>query len=154
MKPSPLQLVRYFTPEISCSANLAFDREKESVNGPDQLSVSAVVARQKTPDNLPSHSWSVEMTITQTLKEGQNFPYKFNLALIGFFIYKNELATPDDEERFVRVNGSSMLYGASRELVRSLTNRGPWGELFLPTLSFYDKASKPQAEAPVPAKST
>jgi preprotein translocase subunit SecB len=146
MKPSPLQLLRYFTPEISCSANLAFDPAREAVNGPDQLSVSAVVARQKTPDNLPGHSWSVEMTITQSLREGNNFPYKFNLALIGFFVCKDGFATPADEEQFVRVNGSSMLYGASRELVRSLTSSGPWGELFLPTLSFYDKASKPQAE--------
>ena len=155
MKHSPLQLLRYFVPEISCSANSTFDPEKESVNGPDHLSVSAVVARQKDADNLPGHSWSVEMNVTQTLKEGCNFPYKFNLALIGFFVCKDGFPTPAAEEQFVRVNGSSMLYGASRELVRSLTSRGPWGELFLPTLSFYAKAAAPQAEQPpVPAKST
>ena len=87
------------------------------------------------------------MTISQKLKEGQNFPYKFDLSLIGFFACNDGFSSPADEEHFVRVNGSSMLYGAARELVRSLTARGPWGELFLPSISFYDKATKPIEEA-------
>ena len=152
MKHSPLQLLRYLAPEISCSANLAFDPSKECDNALEQLSVNAIVGQQQAPENAPGHSWSVEMKVSQKLKDGQNFPYKFDLSLIGLFLCKDGFPAPADEEQFVRVNGSSMLYGAARELVRSLTSRGPWGELFLPTLSFYDKAAKPQGDAPAPAK--
>ena|SRR5579872_2914565 len=152
MKHSPLQLLRYLVPEASCSANAKFDPEKGLEGGTEQLSVTAVVSQQKAPDNFVGHSWTVEMTIFQKLKEGQNFPYKFEITLIGFFACGNGLPPAAEEERFVRVNGSSMLYGAAREIVRSLTARGPWGELFLPAISFYDQDSKAKGEAVAPSK--
>ena len=68
------------------------------------------------------------------------------MALVGFFGCRDGFPSPEDEEQFVRVNGSSMLYGAAREIVRSLTSRGPWGELMLPGISFYDKGAKPKEE--------
>jgi preprotein translocase subunit SecB len=150
MKHSPLQLLRYFAPEVSCSANLAFDPAKECDSVLEQLSVGATVAQQQNPENAPAHSWSVEMKISQKLKDGQNFPYRFDLTLVGIFTCKDGFRTHEDEEQFVRVNGSSMLYGAAREVIRSLTSRGPWGELLLPTLSFYDKNTKPQSETAAP----
>ena len=145
MKHSPLQLLRYVVSDSSCSANLAFNPEKEYEGGTEQLTVNSVVTQQKTSD-AEEHSWSVEMTICQKLKEKQNFPYQFNLTIIGFFNCKNKFPSPTDEEQFVRVNGGSILYGAARELVRSSTCRGPWGELFLPTVSFYEKST--EAERP------
>lgn len=150
MKHSPLQLLRYIVPEMSCSANPSFDPEKAPEGGAEQLSVNAVVAPQKAPDDFPGRSWTVEMTISQKLQEGQNIPYKFELTLIGFFACQDGLPPAAEEERFVRVNGNSMLYGAAREVVRSLTARGPWGELFIPALSFYEKDARPKEEAPAP----
>ena len=154
MKDSPLQLLRYFTPEICCSANPSFDPQKVCEAGVDQFSVNAVVTRQTAADNFPGHSWCVEMHIAQKYKDGQNFPYKFDVTLIGFFACSDGFPSPADEGQFVRVNGSSMLYGAARELLRSLTSRGPWSEVFLPGISFYDKNSKPPGEPPAPAQAT
>ena len=150
MKQSPLQLLRYVVPEVSCSANSAYDPAKPCDSAGDNFSVNAVVVLQEAPPNFPGHSWSVEMTISQKLKEGANFPYKFDVALIAFYRCKDGFPTPAAEEKFVRVNGSSMLYGAARELLRSLTCRGPWGEIFLPTLSFYDNHPKPATDTPAP----
>lgn len=150
MKHSPLQLLRYLVPEIACSANPGFAPQKECENAIDQFSVNAVVTQQKAQGNFPGHSWLVDMTISQKLKEGQNFPYKFDLSIVGFFACNNGFPSSVDEEHFVRVNGSSMLYGAARELIRSLTARGPWGELILPSISFYDNATKPTEEV-IPA---
>lgn len=152
MKHSPLQLLRYFAPEISCSANLEFDPAKECVNVLDQLSVNVNVGQQQAPENAPGHSWSVEMKVSQKLKSGQNFPYRFDLSLIGLFFCRDGFPTPADEEQFVQVNGSSMLYGAAREVVRCLTSRGPWGEVLLPTVSFYDGTPKPHAEPTATAR--
>jgi preprotein translocase subunit SecB len=151
MKHSPLQLLRYLAPDVSCAANPGFSPEKPLDVVLDQFSVNAVATRQQAPDNFTGHSWSVEMTISQKLKEGQNFPYKFELTLVGFFACHDGLPPTAEEDTFVRVNGSSMLYGAAREVVRALTSRGPWGELFLPSISFYNKESKPKeavAQAP------
>jgi preprotein translocase subunit SecB len=136
MKYSPLQLLRYLVPEVSCSANPSFDPEKDYEAGTEQLSVSAVVTQQQAPEKFTGHSWSVEMRISQKLKEGQNSPYTFEVALVGFFACGGGLPPAAEEERFVRVNGSSMLYGAAREIIRSLTARGPWGEIFLASASF------------------
>jgi len=148
MKPSPLQLIRYVVPEVSCSANAAFAPEKESEGAIGHLSANAVVARQKDPETAAYHAWSVEMTISQKVQDGQSVPYRFSLSLVGFFACKVGFPSAEQEEIFVRVNGSSILYGAAREIVRSLTAPGPWGEVILPTLSFYDKPAAPSTETP------
>jgi len=148
MKNSPLQLLRYVVPEFSCSANQKFDPEKQCDNISEQFSVAANVLKQNPPEGFPIHSWVVEMRISQQLKEGQNFPYKYELVLVGFFACKEDSPPDFDEERFVRINGSSILYGAARELVRSVTTLGPWGEVFMPTVSFYDNPPNQKAEAP------
>jgi preprotein translocase subunit SecB len=153
MKNSPLQLLRYVVPEASCTATPTFDPTQPIDSAiTAQLSVNAAVTRQKAPDNFPGHSWSVEVSISQTLKEGQNFPYTFKVSLVGFFTCRDDLPPEAEEERFVRVNGSSMLYGAAREIVRSLTARGPWGALFIPGISFHDIPPKPEGDPPSPTK--
>ena len=152
MRHSPLQLLRYSAPEISVAANPVYDAAKPIEVGVDQLAVESKIAQQKVPDNFPGHSWSVEMTITQTIKEGQNFPYTFRLSLVGLFLCRNGQLPIPDEERFVRINGSSMLYGAAREVVRSVTTLGPWGDILLPTASFYDK-EPPKGETSAAPKS-
>src|SRR5580692_8612473 len=117
MKQSPLELLRYLVPEISCSANPNFDPNKECEGGRDKYTVEAAVIRQESQKDAPGHSWSVEMTISQKLEEGQNFPYEFEITIVGFFTCLEGLPPAAEEERFVRVNGSSLLYGAARELV-------------------------------------
>jgi preprotein translocase subunit SecB len=68
---------------------------------------------------------------------------------------------PDDRiERLVRTNGTSMLFGLLREVIRDTTARGPYTGVILPSTSFYqsEKESDPGAtpaaqtsEAPAPA---
>lgn len=149
MKNSPLQLIRYVVPEASCTATPTFD-PKKPIEGRmiDQFSVSVTVTKQNAPEKFPGRSWSVEMSVSQTLKEGQNFPYQFKVSLVGFFACPPNPPPDFDEERFVRVNGSSMLYGAAREIIRSLTARGPWKELFIPGISFYENNARQKDQPP------
>ena len=87
MKNSPLQLLRYVVPEASCTATPTFDPAKPSEGRAlDQLAVSVVLSQQEASKDFPGHPWSLEMSVSQTLKEGQNFPYTFKVALIGFFL--------------------------------------------------------------------
>ncbi len=152
MKYSHLQLERYLVSEISVSTNAAFNPEKPIETGSEQLSVQSNVAQQKTPEESKDHSWLVEMSITQTIKENQNFPYTFKLSLVGMFVCKEGLPASLEEERYVRVNGSSVLYGAAREVLRSITTLSPWGVVLLPSLSFVEKEDAPKEKPAAPAK--
>src|SRR4051812_17341629 len=49
MKHSPLQLLHYIVPDISCSANPDFDPKKDLEDGTPQFSVRAAVTRQTPP---------------------------------------------------------------------------------------------------------
>jgi preprotein translocase subunit SecB len=150
MNTSPLQLLRYVTSDISCSANPAFVAAKPYDPGAGQPAVTITATRQPDPADFQGHLWALELTVSHSCSEGQNFPYNFKVALLGFFAFRNGSATSEAEQQFVRVNGSSMLYGAAREIVRSMTSRGPWEELFLPGVSFYDP---PKVETPKPPPS-
>ena len=64
-----------------------------------------------------------------------NAPYFFVFEIVGFF----DVAPTYPMERvemLVKVNGPSVLYGITREVVRDLTSRGPYPAIFLPSVSF------------------
>jgi preprotein translocase subunit SecB len=137
-------------PEISCTANEQYDPAKPFEIDTSLFVVKVQPCRQEQPGGQTQHLWSVQMTVSQELKAGQNFPYHFKIVLFAFFSCSPDVPPDFDEERYVRINGSSILYGAAREVVRAMTSRGPWGELIVPTLSFYDannKSAEPVAEA-------
>ena len=150
MKLSPLQLSRYVVTDIGCKANPKFNLEKEMLAALDQLSVNVKINALETEKGVPGHSWSVEMDIVQKYKADQNFPYEFNISLLGIFAIQ-EGPDAEKETLFVQVNGSSTLYGMAREHIRALTAAGPWGAIILPTVSFYETKDNPQKkEAPTP----
>jgi preprotein translocase subunit SecB len=55
-----------------------------------------------------------------------------------------------DPEKLLRVNGASILYSSAREFLITVTSRGPWAPMILPTISFLpveenkSKESKPK----------
>lgn len=152
MKPSPLQLVRYLVTDIACTANPNFNAEKALEGSFEQYSVDIKVAPLEPTKEYPGHPWSVEMAITQKIKDGQNFPYEFRISLVGMFACQDGALQSEKETQFVRVNGSSMLYGIAREHIRALTAAGPWGAIIIPTMSFYEnKEQAPKEEAQVKA---
>ena len=151
MKESRLQLLCYFVPEVSCKVNRKFDRKKAIEESAEGLEIESSLTPEQAPADTLGKYWLVQMTIGKTPKEGENSRYNFKIVLAGYFRFTGGGPSDPDEEQFVRVNGSSMLYGAAREMIRSLTGRAPWGEFFLPTLSFYRKEPAPQEPAAAPA---
>ena len=146
MKLSPLQLSRYVVTNIGCTANPKFDAEKEIIGALEQFSINANAKPAESDKDVPGHSWSVELEVTQKRNEDQNFPYEFHISIVGVFACQDGALDKEKETRFVQVNGSSMLYGMAREHIRALTAAGPWGAVILPTMSFYDPKEQPQKE--------
>jgi|SRR5579859_4930260 len=151
MKNSPLQLLSYVVADISSTANSKFNPEKPLEMAFEQFIVDVKTNPLEPSKEFPGHHWSVEMSVTQKIKEGQNFPYEFRIVLVGMFVFLDGALEPEKEIQFVRVNGSSMLYAAAREQIRALTSAGPWGAIIIPTLSFYDKQPAAKEETPTKA---
>ena len=67
-------------------------------------------------------------------QEGQAFPYSFLIELVGLFDGSD---LPEEKrEALVVANGASLLYGAARELLLTLSMRNMMGGLMLPSVSF------------------
>jgi preprotein translocase subunit SecB len=143
MKLSPLQLVRYLVPEVACVANAAYDDKKPSDLSETSFKAESQIhpLESKSPDKYSS--WSVELDLSQDADEKANVPYHFNIKLVGLFRCNNKEGNVPAEV-FVRTNGSSILYGIARETLRSLTSVGPWGDMLLPTVSFYASEALPE----------
>ncbi|MCF8105806.1 MAG: protein-export chaperone SecB [Desulfohalobiaceae bacterium] len=61
--------------------------------------------------------------------------YEFGLKIVGFFTV-DENQDQEQLEKCVNVLGPSILYGAAREFLLTITNRGPYPPVYLPTVSF------------------
>jgi lysyl-tRNA synthetase class I len=86
MKASPLQLLRYFVPEIACTANQDFDMDKEFELPIEQFQVTTNLRRsEQEKDDEEANSWLLEMSIIQQIAPKQNFPYEFKLNIVGLF---------------------------------------------------------------------
>ena len=71
-------------------------------------------------------------------------PYEVTFQVVGQFSVLDP--SYNDKEKLVRINGTSILYSAAREMVLLVTGRGPWGPYQLPTVNFQTLSQ--QAAAP------
>lgn len=87
-------------------------------------------------DNDPG-VFVVMLRIAIDNQEGKPAPYLIDITAMGLI----EIARKIDKEKrgdLAAVNGASLIYGAIRELVTTLTARGTVGSLVLPTMDFRD----------------
>jgi len=151
MKFSPLQVINYSVTEFSFKANPKFD-PKETIHDGCETFSTAVEAQQDEEVDESSESWILSLRVRQEIKEGSNFPYSFTVSIFGLFDCKKDVKVPGGCERFVKVNGSSILFGVVRELIRSMTACAPWNELMLPVVSFVEDQPKRELKAPTERK--
>lgn len=142
---SPLELERYFVSDQAVTARNVFSPEKEIETRVEEYSVSNEAIRLPAAEDQPE-KWQVTVHIKHQPTMETNFPYDFRLTIVGIFQCLIEKADPAHIERLMKINGSSMLYGMSREIIRANTERGPWNGIVIPTYSFYEP--KPSEETP------
>lgn len=131
MKPALLQLDNYFVSELVFSANKNFQLAE-----PSTLPVSDLFVEPRCL-LTEQGNWQVSLRIQYQPAPGVNFPYSFTLELVGFFETVEGLDA-ERAERIIKTNATSMLYGASREIIRAATSRGPYVAVILPSVSFYE----------------
>ena len=78
----------------------------------------------------------LSLTLTAQPGEGSTFPYDIEMEMMGIF---NTDAFPEaDRDVMLLVNGASMLYGAMREMLMTITYRCMHGPVLLPSVHFID----------------
>jgi preprotein translocase subunit SecB len=126
MSQSPLLLDRYFFVKISLEANAKGD-PKAAYNIEAKTDVSRDESQQRR--------YLVSLTVRLTpLGEAQP-SYLGEVVVIGYFQVQRDY--PEERcDQLVAMNGSSMLYGAVREMVSNLSARGPWPMVMLAPMNF------------------
>jgi preprotein translocase subunit SecB len=98
-----------------------------------ELKFSHAISSEQNPDH--PDLWLVRLDVQiKPAAEAEAAPYLGEVAMIGIFRLDPDF--PDEQaERMVYFNGGSILYGAVRELICSITSRGIHGPILLPTVS-------------------
>lgn len=125
-----LELSTYMVPETFCKAN------------PDHFTCDNV--REPIVDTTIKHFFNKEteeLCVFLRIENTDDFededPYEFNFEMFGTF-----RVVPDDGEsldeleyryRALVINGAQMLYSGARDYVHTVTGKGPYGPVRLPT---------------------
>jgi len=134
MKPSPLQLEHYVLAESHCQASPeppGDNYEPWGAADADHFETSVRVGRGEEDPNF----YQIHLSVNTIEEAGPKLPYAISIHIIGYFRVDPEFEH-DHLEHLVRINGASVLYSAARDFVLTLTSRGPWGQLMLPTINF------------------
>jgi preprotein translocase subunit SecB len=148
MVPSPLHLEKYFFTKIHIDA-CQNSCEKA---GKGLFTTQVTCMKHKDADR----KWMVQLDLQQIKEKDDGCPeYSFRVEVVGFYEVREDYPT-EKAEMLVRANGPALLYSAARELIATLTGRGPFASVNLPTVTFIDEAkpqSSPLPVAPVSAGS-
>ncbi len=157
MQLSPLQLLEYTFDGVSVLPVDGYVADPAFAPGlvffPGKLAMSADTGLALLAEEEKYSDFGVKLTLRVGPKEDAQAPYNIQVSVRGVVRMHLTQAERQGEERRVRalVNGASLLYGAVREMVSTITSRSAHGPLLLPLLSFQDLATHKPDESAVPA---
>ena len=143
---SPLQLEGYYVREFHFIARTLLGGDPPLVlqtglhpqlDGrfdPGDLTVNLRAGGVANPQE-PTRLTAVVEIQSQTAPEIK-IPYDFRVVIVGYFRLHPELP-PEDTERAMealKTTAASVLYSSARELIASVTGRGPFPAIILPTV--------------------
>jgi len=141
MRAAQIQLTNYFVSELQFTANRSYDVDAASTTSVEDLQLTT------TADPRPNspREWQITLRIALNAPPERNAPYAFLVEMIGF-IAVDESVTNERVERFARINGTSLVFSAAREIIKAATSRGPFPPLLLPTVSFWEPKQESHQE--------
>lgn len=134
MRPSPLQLEGYLVTELSFKAQPDFEYDLENpltTVMPSDLTVQVALAAHQD-DRLRRNC---DLTIELADATGNKSPYIFRTVFTGFFRISEHYPT-DQVDLMFATNAPALLYSAARELLATVTGRGPYPSITLPSVTF------------------
>ncbi len=131
--PSPLKCHGYYVTELALTANPQHKPQEAMHLHFSDLSIESTTEHVPQDQNGPV--WRVALRVHQNVGSDKNSPYNFAIALLGTFGVHPKFPA-DKVKHLVEVNGSSILYGAARQILRQAMSSGPFTPLLLPSASF------------------
>lgn len=147
MQLSPLQLLEYVFDGVSVQPVEGYKIDPEVspnlVFFPGKLSISAEVGIDLLAEEPKYSDYGVSLALKVGPKSDELAPYEVHVTVKGLVRMHLVQVEGQAEERRVRalVNGVSLLYGAARDQVMTITSRSVHGPFLLPSVSFADLAS-------------
>lgn len=127
LRASPLQIEKHEFLDVEVHAAESEDAQKSL-----PLTINRHFARHDTDPQR----WRVELTVKfGGESKGKPSVYSGMLRIAGYFLV-HEKYPADRVKELIEVTGSSILYGACREMLANLTGRGSHGVVSLPSVSF------------------
>ena len=133
MLASKIQLEQYYLSSFNYSVNPDFDPEKAvNVKFSDISETHGILPLNGETLN----EWQVDLKVGFAPSGDSNAPYSFSAEIVGLFSVVDGI--PKEEiSSFVEANATSVLYSTLREIVHTVTSKGPYFPLLLPTPCFY-----------------
>lgn len=138
MQPSPLQLLQCSFESVNVVAVPDFDNSKRDpsfVFNPSGMEMSSETSVQDLEGGNAWSDYAIRFVVGFEPKEPNATPYRGQLVLQGL-VRMHGGKTLLERKQLAVVNGVSLLYGAARDMVCTLTSRGVHGQMLLPTLNF------------------
>ena len=131
----PLEVESLFFPSVSFQARPYENPRSYPV--PERVSVKPL-ASCLSEDGM---RWNVVLHVKSErigeVEEIQENRFDFDLVAVGRFAWKgNPEEDRDRIAKVVSVSGASILYSSLRDMLLTLTARGPWGPYLLPAVRF------------------
>jgi preprotein translocase subunit SecB len=131
MKP-PLVLKHHFYTEVHVTSDPSVLKEIKADLEFGYGFTSHVEVSQSVDNPL---DYQVQLAIKSEGIDNKIKGYDIGLTVVGFVTADGEF--PEDRRNdMVSVTGASLLYSAARDYLFSLTSRGPYPPVYLPTISF------------------
>ncbi len=130
----PLQLDLYTFSKLHAVAN--FRHRPDTVAPTVNIQIQAGLGPVEGMDN--KYQVTLEVSRIEPPEGTGTLPYEIAFQVVGQFSVLD--ASHKDKEKLLRVNGTSVLYSAAREMILIMTGRGPWGPYQLPTINFQEMA--------------
>lgn len=128
---APVDVLNYFVKSFSMDTNMMCDKDK-----PRDLSLkNIVISNRMFPSKKHKNVFVVSINLEMKVPEGKNTPYAIKMEMFGRF-QVSEKVPVELREKMVKINGSSILYGAAREIIKEMTGRGIFRKIQFPTVSF------------------
>ena len=130
---APVEVLSYFVKSFSMDTNMKCDKDK-----PRDLSLKNIlISNRMFPSKKNKDVFVVSLNLEMKVPEGKNTPYAIKMEMFGRF-QVSERVPEERRETMVKTNGSSILYGAAREIIKEMTGRGIFRKIQFPTVSFAD----------------
>jgi len=141
----------YFFPEITVKANPKYVPESTGETTSAQIYIQSAYGDRDTEDRN-----SVRVILTVKVENDGESEAPYNIKIVGVGDFSLRYVKDDNKkvgeeeknnlrkktEKQIHYKGMSILHGAARDIIMTLTSRGPWDPVLLPLHHFNNKTNK------------